>query len=466
MGTEEQSCMDEMARLRKEIARLEELTEINQRLHSSLDMDNVLKTIIDAASRSLEAERSTLYVIDEEKGEIWSHIAQGDDVGKIRLKIGQGIAGHVAKTGEVVRIPDAHKDNRFNPNVDAETGFVTRSMLCVPLESSGGKRVGVLQILNKKHGLFSEEDVKHLNALAVQAALALQNAQYLARLSSLSKQNAQLVEMLEQRLQDLQNRKMVSMKHLARGIAHEVNNQLAKVKGGAESLPEDINELKTMVDALLAGEEVDTEELRYLLDEGIRLSVEGVMEGTSGIAEIVQRIRNFVRLDQEAVQFSNLNDDIEMIIGMCSTDIEETEVTVKTELGDLPEIECRPREINMLLRELLWNAIYYASDGKAEDAPKLVLIKTSPAGDGKSVTASFLDNGPGIPVEDREHIFDLFYTTKPEGSGTGLGLSESYAIATRNGGTIFAEDPDPKEEAAYATKLTLRLPIRVRSQFN
>ena len=461
MGTEDQSG-DEVERLNKEVARLQELIQINQRLHSSLDVDKVLETIIDVATRSLEAERSTLYVIDEAKGEMWSHIAQGDNVGKIRLKIGEGIAGHVAKTGETVRIPDAHGDNRFNPNIDAETGFWTRSMLCIPLELSDGKRVGVLQVLNKKQGSFTEDDMKHLGALAIQAALSLQNAQYIARLSALSKQNEHLVEMLEQRLRDLQDRKMVSMKHLARGIAHEVNNELAKVKGGAESLPEDVDELRTMVKSLLDGEEVDVEELRYLLDEGIRLSVDGVLEGTSGIGEIVHRIRSFVRLDQESVQFADLNADIEMVIKMCSTDVEEADVTIETRLGTLPDVECRPREINMLLRELLWNAIYYASDGKAEDEPRLVLITTAVTDDGDFVTASFLDNGPGIPIEAREHIFDLFYTTKPEGSGTGLGLSECYAIATRNGGMVFAEDPDQDTESEYSTKLTMRIPVRVR----
>lgn len=462
MSNEGQSDSGEVRRLRKEVARLQELIAINQRLHSCLDVDKVLETIIDVATRSLEAERSTLYVIDEAKGEMWSHIAQGDNVGKIKLKVGEGIAGHVAKTGETVRIPDAHSDGRFNPSIDAETGFRTCSMLCVPLELSDGKRVGVLQVLNKRQGVFTREDEHQLGALAVQAALSLQNAQYAARLSALSKQNEQLVEMLEQRLRDLQERKMVSMKHMARGIAHEVNNELAKVKGGAESLPEDIGQLRTMTKALLEGDEVDTEELLFLLDEGIRLSVEGILEGTAGIGEIVRRIRNFVRLDQESVQFADLNNDIGMVVKICSTDVEDADVKVEMKLGKLPDLECRPREINILLMELLWNAIYYASDGKAKDEPKLVLITTSAADGGKFVSASFLDNGPGIPKETREHIFDLFYTTKPEGLGTGLGLSECYAIATRNGGTLFVEEPDPETESKYSTKITLRLPVRVR----
>ena len=452
---------EELNRLRKEVARLEELIEINQRLHSCLGVDEVLQTIVDVATRSLEAERSTLYVLDEAEGEIWSRIAQGDDVGEIRLKIGEGIAGHVAKTGETVRISDAHTDERFNPRVDAKTGFRTRSMLCMPLQLSDGKRVGVLQVMNKRDGPFTDEDVKHLGVLSVQAALSLQNAQFIARLSSLSEQNRRLVEMLEQRLQDLQERKMVSMKHLARGIAHEVNNQLAKVKGGAESLPEDIGELRKMTAALLRGDEVDTDELRYLLDEGIRLSVDGILEGTAGIEEIVHRIRNFVRLDQEPVQFTNLNSDVEMVIKMCATDIEDADVSVKSELGELPDVECRPREINILLRELLWNAIYYASEGKAKDVSRLVLVKTTAASDKESVMVSFLDNGPGIPRQSREHIFDLFYTTKPEGFGTGLGLSECYAIATRNGGSLVVEDPGP-EESQFSTKITLRLPVRIR----
>lgn len=454
-----------LTELRKENARLHELVRINQRLHESLDVDQVLGTIVDVATRSLEAERSTLYVIDKEKGELWSRILQGDEMREIRLKIGQGIAGYVAETGETVNIADAHKDERFASSFDSKSGFRTRSMLCMPLEQQDGNRIGVIQVMNKHAGEFTEEDEQYLGALSVQAALSLQNAQYTSSVEALSEQNRKLVEVLEQRLRDLQSLKMVSMKHMARGIAHEVNNMLAKVRGGAEGLQQTVDDLKDMLGHVIEGEdaEIDVEELEYLVEEGLPLTLDAILEGTAGIAEIVKRIRGFVRLDQGAVQFSDLNEDVRTVVKVATTEIEDAKVEVDLQLGELPAVECRSREINMIVRELLHNAVYYASDGKDESQRRLVQIKTSASGDGEHVEVSVLDNGPGIPKDSWDHIFDLFFTTKPEGSGYGLGLSECYAVAQRNGGTLSVTELTPEEASEYSTKLVLRLPL-ARSQ--
>jgi len=458
----------EVARLTKENTRLRELVRINQRLHSSLDVDEVLNTIVDVATRALEAERSTLYVVDHKRGEIWSRIAQGEGMFEIRLPMGEGIAGHVAQTGETVRIADAHEDLRFDAEFDAKSGFRTRSMLCMPLENKAGERVGVIQVMNKKDDgediEFSGDDEEYVRALSVQAALSLQNAQYTTQVQRLSDRNQKLVQILEQRLSDLQALKMVSMKHMARGIAHEVNNMLAKVKGGAESLEQTVEDLKAILTSFSDEGELDSDdadELQYQVDEGLPFCLQGILEGANGIAEVVKRIRGFVRLDQGPVQFTDINASIETVIKMCTNDMEQAGVKLDKQLADVPEVESRSRELNMVLQELLRNAIYYASDGKAASDPKAVLIESRATGDKKYVETSFLDNGPGIPKESWDHIFDLFYTTKPEGAGYGLGLSECYAVATRNGGTMFVEGLTPEEEQQhYSTKITLRLPVR------
>jgi len=448
------------SRLEKENARLRLLIQINRRLHESLDVDQVLFTIVDVATRSLEAERSTLYVVDTEKGEIWSRIVQGENVQEIRLKIGDGIAGYVAKTGETVNIADAHEDDRFDPYTDVKTGFRTRSMLCMPLDDHDGRRVGVIQVMNRKTGQFTKDDEDYLAALSVQAALSLQNAQFTTNLSALSSRNQQLVEILEQRLRDLQDLKMVSMKHMARGIAHEINNMLAKIKGGAQSLEQTVEDLKDVLGAVAEGDDVDTDELEYLIEEGLPFPLGGILEGSEGISEIVKRIRGFVRLDQGPVQFSDINEDLENVVKMCAGDIAEAGVTLEKRLGQLPKIECRSRELNMVLREVLRNAIYYASEGKDASQPRLVLVKTALVDGGKFVESSFLDNGPGIPKESREHVFDLFYTTKPEGSGYGLGLSECYAVVKRNGGTMSVQELSPENVRDYSTRVVVRLPIK------
>ena len=153
------------------------LVEASKALNSTLDLAELLGRILDVAKTHTEAERGTLFLVDEKTNEIWSLIAQGLEKQEIRLPIGKGIVGHVALTGEVVLIPDAYADPRFNPDVDKRTGYRTRSILCLPIRNKAGKIIAALQLLNKQHGPFTDEDAEFLLTLSGHMALALENAQ-------------------------------------------------------------------------------------------------------------------------------------------------------------------------------------------------------------------------------------------------------------------------------------------------
>src|SRR5690606_4952828 len=108
--------------------------------------------------------------------EIWSKVLQGARMKELRLKIGEGIAGWVAKTGKSVNIKDAYRDQRFNQNVDNETGFQTRSCLCQPIRNHERKIIGVVQVLNKHEGYFTVEDENLLSAISSQVAVSIENS--------------------------------------------------------------------------------------------------------------------------------------------------------------------------------------------------------------------------------------------------------------------------------------------------
>jgi signal transduction histidine kinase len=133
-------------------------------------------------TRLIGAERGTLYIVDSEKGELWSKIAQKAEIKEIRLKIGVGIAGHVAKTGETINIKDAYNDSRFDPSTDKKTGYVTRSILCMAIrepvkeEGKSGDIIGVIQLLNKVDGHFNAEDEDLMASLTSQIAISLVNS--------------------------------------------------------------------------------------------------------------------------------------------------------------------------------------------------------------------------------------------------------------------------------------------------
>ena len=166
-----------IAALEKDVALQRTLVEASQVLHSTLDLDALLRIILKTSTEAVGAERGTVYLMSQDATEIWSRVVAGSQSLEIRLPLGKGIAGAVAKTGETIRIDDAYKDPRFDPSTDKRSGFTTRSILCSPIRGRTKNIVGVFQLLNKAGGPFDDGDVEFLDALSVHAALAVENAQ-------------------------------------------------------------------------------------------------------------------------------------------------------------------------------------------------------------------------------------------------------------------------------------------------
>ncbi len=195
--------VDVEAALAREVRVSKALREVGVALGTTLDLDQLLELILDRITKALEAHRATLYLLDEANDELVSRIAQGQDVRSIRLKIGHGIAGHVARTGKPLHIRDAYKDPRFSPEWDMISGYRTRSILAAPMKNHLGRTIGVAQVLNKKRGEFTDEDADILAALATQAAVSIDNSRLFM---SVTQKNIQLLdtkEQLERRVRDL-----------------------------------------------------------------------------------------------------------------------------------------------------------------------------------------------------------------------------------------------------------------------
>jgi GAF domain-containing protein len=131
---------------------------------------------VTALRAEIECDRSALFLLDREKGEIHSTIAEQMDKWDIRLNLNLGIAGLVALTAEVINIPDVYSDPRFDRSVDERTGYKTRCMLCVPLKTQSGEILGVIEVMNKKNGVFSVADVDQLKSLSSYVSIFLENA--------------------------------------------------------------------------------------------------------------------------------------------------------------------------------------------------------------------------------------------------------------------------------------------------
>ncbi|MBY8977602.1 GAF domain-containing protein [Rhodobacteraceae bacterium NNCM2] len=161
---------------------------------SDLDLTRLLQKVMSEASRMLDAERSTLFLNDEANNELFSHVGEGLSSTEIRLPNHVGIAGTVFTSGKSVNIPHAYADLRFNPSFDRQTGFFTRSILCVPVINKQGKVIGVTQVLNKRGGPFTDEDENRLRAFTAQISIGLENAKLFDDVQSMKNYNESMLQ--------------------------------------------------------------------------------------------------------------------------------------------------------------------------------------------------------------------------------------------------------------------------------
>ncbi|MGO9764978.1 MAG: HD domain-containing phosphohydrolase [Myxococcaceae bacterium] len=166
---------DSVEHLARRVTKLTSVLDVAKAMAAARDLESLLPLIIFEAAKVVDADRCTLFILDRDRGELWSKVAQGA-AKEIRVKLGRGIAGTVAETGEAINITDAYQDARFNRDIDLTTGYRTRTVLCVPMRDAAGEVTGVLQALNKHEGTFGEEDTELLLALGGQAAGAIENA--------------------------------------------------------------------------------------------------------------------------------------------------------------------------------------------------------------------------------------------------------------------------------------------------
>src|SRR4051812_48490148 len=117
-----------------------------------VNLDELLRSLVDRVARSMQADRGTLYLLDPSRGELFSRAAHLPELKQIRLKLGQGVAGHVAQTGEPINIPSTAAEGRFDGAIDKITGYKTKTLLAVPLKDAQGAVFGVLQVLNRLGG--------------------------------------------------------------------------------------------------------------------------------------------------------------------------------------------------------------------------------------------------------------------------------------------------------------------------
>lgn len=172
------------------LKQLSTFSELGKAITSTLDIKEILNIVMEKISDLLQPKNWSLLLVDEEKNELYFEIVVGegsDKVKDIRLKLGEGIAGWVAREGESLLVPDVNKDPRFSKKADESSKFTTKSIIAVPLKSRG-KCLGVIELINKMFGEggFKEEDLLVLTTLADYTAIAIENAKFFQKIQELT----------------------------------------------------------------------------------------------------------------------------------------------------------------------------------------------------------------------------------------------------------------------------------------
>jgi diguanylate cyclase (GGDEF)-like protein len=162
--------------------------DVAKALTSSLDLDSILQTIMEKMAEYFRPDTWSLLMVDEQKMELYFAIAVGaasEALKSVRLKVGEGIAGHVAKYGEKLIVPDVRSDKRFAKRIDHVTQWETQSIICIPLKSKL-RVLGVIQLVNVDMKNFTEQESFFLQSLCDYAAIAIENARSVEKIQELT----------------------------------------------------------------------------------------------------------------------------------------------------------------------------------------------------------------------------------------------------------------------------------------
>jgi signal transduction histidine kinase len=385
---------------------LEMILRAAEMVNSTIKIDELLRNIVDVATELTGADRGTLYLVDKDKNELWSLVLIGNNVKEIRLRIGEGLAGYVAKSGETLNIKDVQNDPRFNKDFDRASGYVTRNMICFPIKNNTGVIIGVLQLLNSKNGEFAERDEVFLAALSVHSAIALQNAELVEKLLTAERVHS-LGKMANFLIQDIKKPVLVS-KRYAEHLLHK-------------PLPQDsIQIVEMLLEQLVQVADLVQTTSSYSEGKTILRAVNVSLNNT--LADYASRVETFV-VSRSCQIYNEF----------------EKDVTVKVDI----------KEFFQCYMHIIKNACDAMPEGGS--------IYVSTKRDNKNVRILIRDNGLGIPEGFTEKIFEPFMSYGKK-EGTGLGLAITKKIVEAHNGKI-------EVESATGTGATFIVTLPIASLF-
>ena len=383
------------------------LIEIARDLASTLDLDTLLNDIVSAAADITYAEAASILLYDDTARQLYFQVATNIDEPTMRglvVPLDKSIAGWIVTNRQSVRIDDAHKDERIFGDIDNTLGYSTKSLLGIPLVTKN-KVVGVLEVVNKKRGKFTDPDESMLTVLGAQAAVAIENA------------------------------RLFQQSDLIAEFVHELRTPLASLSTATY---------------LLLRPEMSMEQRNQI--------VNNIHNETLRLNSLASSFLDLARLESGRVQFRKARfssaDLIYEVRDVMVSKAQEMNIQVRVDVpGDMPLLEADRDKVKQVLLNLLSNAIKYNRPNGS------VIIVGNFTDD--DISISIQDTGMGIPEDSLPHLFQKFYRVREhegKASGTGLGLSICKQIIQGHNGRI-----EVKSKMGVGTSFTIFLPRAPRS---
>ena len=419
----------ELENLVYKLSTLSEVTELVSRIP---DIKEVLQVVLHRAMTAVHSKIGSIMLLDPQTQTLRIAAAEGLEdavVAGTIIRLGEGIAGKVAQTGEPVLVEDVEHDERFNKVNDPK--YDTSSFISMPLRVQD-RIIGVLNLSRKSdQKAFSELDAKFLSTLLGHIGFAVENARLLKeakeaalKLRQVVHEKSSQLELAQQQLR--QSGKFSAPHHLIARMSHELRTPLTTALGYAQ---------------LLVGKVED----KQLRQAALRIFYE-----TQRATDTVRNLLAFVEQPRPDKHPENLNNILSKVLERKAYDLRSSNIEVQADLSpDLPAIQLDAPQFQQVFLHILNNACQAMAD---YGTTRKLRLQTCQAG--QHLRVEIADTGPGIAPEDLQHVFTPFFTTKSQGKGMGLGLSIARDIIRAHQGTITL-----KSQEGEGTTVVMELPL-------
>jgi len=370
--------------------KLQSLLELGQLIGLDLKVDGLLRQIAEKAAEVMGADRCSLFLHDFKTDELWSTVAMGMEGEVIRIPSQTGLAGACFHTGETINLKDAYKDERFNKAVDLHTGYRTRSLLCMPLRNRAGDVLGVIQLLNKKGGVFTDEDETFLRTFGNHASVFIEMAQ-------LQEARIEVLEESREELRRLNRAKDKALNHLS----HELRTPLALILGTLRLLRRKLQRAGYPREWDRSFESLERNVNRLL---SIQKDADEIIRSYQRLtSESPQREFGFsIRSETQETVF--LYPLVQKVLASTREKARHRDIQIFVEGDEDISIVTDPRIVEETLEGLLRNAIENTPD---EGRVRVVLKEMR-----QNILLEVQDEGVGITDENQRYIFDGLFTTR------------------------------------------------------